>query len=175
MCYGDSVMSIIHDALKKTQDKIKGSDKSSSPKQIFNTPLRPGSYSQSQTSSNEKKIYGPKTIVFLTILTLLLFGSTLFYFLYDPAKPHLSATPTTATAPTSRIKTTSMANGQNIEQLVKGIQFQGTASNGTSTAALINDDIYEEGDTIRGLYIKTIRQDEIDLTAGEQSITLHIQ
>lgn len=168
-------MSIIHDALKKTQDKIKGNGTPVSPSPFLSAsgPQSNPSSGQPTPTAKTGQNYNTKILIFLIVLTIVVIGSIISFFVKGPSTNTSNISSAPSAAPVVVSKNT--PGDQNIDKLVKGLHFQGTASNGTSIAALINDDIYEEGDNINGLIVEAIRKNEIDLTAGGQQITLRIQ
>ena len=177
MCGGDYLMSIIHNALKKTQNKIDGKDKEKPQSPFFNPnptptepPPTPPPTTNDQNNPGGKSSKNNKVIIIAIVLIVLLAGGVGYFII---GGKNTSSQPTVIVEKTSPVVEGIPAEGSgNIKSLVKQIEFQGTASNGNSIAALINDDIYEEGQVVNGLTIKSIKKNELILEMDGQTVTI---
>ncbi|HBR14699.1 MAG TPA: hypothetical protein DD723_04030 [Candidatus Omnitrophica bacterium] len=183
-------MSIIHNALKKTQNQLdkKNGDKTkiyetfkqsrlaSKPTLRTSSPVsdnNPSSTSTNirsihtakKTETANKETFGKKPILF--ILGTFLVGAGFFLAFLIFKKP--STTPDRSSpAPSYVIKETHYGN------TVKLI-LNGTMMKGDKMIALINNEIYELGDSINGMKIENITLDGVELLNNGKIVTLRLR
>lgn len=195
-------MSIINDALKKAQASLL--EKSGSVETIHNTPEdqkpaqdattppapAPVPSAPAPAAATDKKSWD--TVILLEVLALCLIIGILFVFqpqifrsLYRP-KPirsgHVSLHPSLprplplSAAPPIIAKTLktvpSSVSARPAEPLVlNGIML----IEKDKTVALINDEIYRAGDSVQGKKITNITLEKVELTDGQETITLQVR
>ena len=167
-------MSIINDALKKTQqsfNKQNDQDISSLYEQIHSKP-KPETVTTEKISepqkSNPKKIFA----LFLSIAGIaILLSSLLIAF---SGKSHSRSKPVAFVKSIVARETAKIIKPPEKKQTYqKGELFlNGTMEMQGKTVALINDGIYEVGDTVDGKKITDIRMDGVELLSGDQKIFL---
>ena len=173
-------MSIINDALKKTQqnfNKQNDQDISSLYNQLHTKPKREETLKASSSPTSEKistpQKSNPKKVasLFLIVAGIALLLS--FIFLTVTGK-------SSKTKPLALVKSMVAKETAKMRKSVekrpapqKGELFlNGTMEMQGKTVALINDGIYEIGDTVEGKKIVDIRLDGVELLDGEQKIFL---
>ena len=158
-------MSIIHDALKKTQTNLH----TANPVTASPRPTNPNSMASPQQKSEplispSVKTSDAKMIVFISIVLILvgIFAAYLVNLLLSSSKSPVSQTP--------------MVKQKNpVYKLDKGaIVLSGTMMMGDRQVALINDDIYEIGDTIQGKKIIDISLKEVQLEENGRVTTISV-
>jgi len=170
-------MSIIHNALKKTQNQLdkKNGDKTKIYETFKQSRLasKPSSTSTNirsihtakKTETANKETFGKKPILF--ILGTFLVGAGFFLAFLIFKKP--STTPDRSSpAPSYVIKETHYGN------TVKLI-LNGTMMKGDKMIALINNEIYELGDSINGMKIENITLDGVELLNNGKIVTLRLR
>ncbi len=168
-------MSIIHNALKKTQEQLKDKDKSKDP---FFNPSGSGTPPGTPPTANDNndKPNNPFILIFLIVLTIACLGAVGYYLLGDSSVINLTKSKTIVENTTAEGSSTDpSAAAKQINDLAAGINFQGTMTSGEGTAALINDDIYEEGDIVGGMTIKSIKKNKVKLELNSETVTLKIK
>jgi hypothetical protein len=179
-------MSIIHDALRKTQNKMDnkdakagqpGPDPTSDAQKDVNIiyeklhqkkvdhSVPPGSPVKSAKTQPEKKANQAGPVLFLFLLIFALGGTV--YFIYfkgkkiNLPKPHFSSN-------SSHSRKTKPVPTYGDNEIV----LNGTMMMGDRQVALINNEIYELGETVKGKKIVSISLQKVELEEADGNITV---
>jgi len=163
-------MSIIHDALKKTQDKLDKTNnrpvKNASP-QISESkePLRstpPPAQPDQKPVVKLKPEPSPALtikIIPLTVITSIIVGAIFIYFqFFIKTDSPGSSTPLVRRSSISLFRST-----EKIERSSDAMVLNGTMTMGARKVALINNKIYEVGDFINGLEVLNITLEDVQM------------
>jgi hypothetical protein len=160
-------MSIIYDALKKTQEAIGGNDPAGAP------PPSPGP----NNSKNQPPIGWVVALFFgLLFIVIGFFGSTLMNLFHQSSqseiKFHLSEKPESApTTPSSPAQPA----GPSSSTAPAGIRLQGTMFMDGIYTALINDNVYKAGETVDNMTIRNITLEQVELEKNGEIIKLNVR
>lgn len=158
-------MSIIHDALKKTQENLTGTSAANTPASVgapLPEPVVVNSPKLKRTTDKAEKHY------FRTVtLCICAFAcGVIIYSLFHQLKFYLEPPP----APVPQRSTAKPQEPLAILQLplkktpaAKTIKLNGIITMGSKPAALINDNVYEEGGEVEGKKIQKILADRVEL------------
>ncbi len=159
-------MSIINDALRKTQESL-GKNQ------------HPDHPSSEQTASpdqhNPSQPVGWLVVVFLCVVLIIVgfFGSTLLNLFgqtkQTAMKANIPASNQNATPPKSSSGTA------NDSQDTPSLKLQGTMFMDGIYSALINDNIYKIGETVSGMEITNITLDQVQLNNGGTILILNVR
>jgi hypothetical protein len=181
-------MSIINDALKKLQSERQGPAPVATPNMapsVRNDIAPPApELTARPESSSRKTTSAPRRIVerafsrslFMYVL-IIVCGLVAFSLLkapvsYIPQTVQPAVAPTTPSArQTSAVQQTT---GTALPVGVLPMSVQGIVQTGDERTALINEDVYQVGDTIQGLAITAILDDRVILSQGSSEIVLKV-
>ena len=185
-------MSIINDALKKTQKNIENNDKNSSlPKlQQMEAPQQAYKPSHSQISQEPKepkklKKFKIFSLLFptVTLIIIVFFINYIYKKAYAPIpKLHLLS-PTkkekiSSKDPINPLQKTSESLNQTktqTPQALTSLQLSGIMKMDENFVALINNDVYSLGETVRGMVITKITLKQVFLSQGEENLILDVR
>lgn len=165
-------MSIIHEALKKVQDKLTPAHRYTEEPAISPVP----------TTQNPRKTLRLVALLSLPILTVFS-----LWFFYQQMKPVLPASVTSLKIPNIIQPLTPTLNKQTINKkpapATEQVQvsanseprLQGIFKQDNSHIALINDKMYQIGDKFNEMNIVSIEDDKVYLSGKDNSITLQLQ
>jgi len=185
-------MSIINDALKKAQAKLKKKIQTSPPEispinpPASPTPTAPPTPAAPATSVTsaiptgsimKRKKAWYNTISGLIGLFLFITGCLIAALLnlisHSKAKQQQAVQRTTAVQNTARIMRPLIKRAYQ-RASPSGLLLNGTMMTGDKRIALINDEVYEEGDMINGMEIVDISLKEVQLKSGSKIITVKV-
>jgi len=161
-------MSIIHNALKKTQEKLNQQDKNpSTSSSVYNSQN-----TSMPDSSNQKK---SPTLIYILCAAISIVIAFSFYILTQT-----NQTPGLLTFTPKESKTNQALDNivplLQIESTKKPrIQLQGIMQADGKNAALINDDVYEEGEIVDGMTITMITLEKVELDNNGEKIILRVK
>ena len=174
-------MSIINDALKKTQQNVANHQNSSNISELYanlhsKKPVeeRPNPASPAKAVQKISEKSSPKKILMLVffVIGIAVFLSSLILIFSSkkPPKP-IEVVKSLLTQGTSKLKAPEPKRTYEKGELF----LNGTMEMQGKTVALINDEIYEVGDIVNGQEITAIRLDGVELLKGGQKTFLSVR
>ncbi len=175
-------MSIINEALKKTQSKLQTAQKISalptSPQEPTLTPFSESNHFVSATlDPPSKEIRSQPThwpLIFLILGFLILF-IIIFTLLALSIKKTSDSAIIVDRRETKEILIPQKPHTSQKDEYSPPLKLQGVMMMKNKPAALINDEVYEEGEYIRGMHIQRISIDQVELSHKNQTIILKIK
>jgi len=161
-------MSIIHDALKKTQTAL-GNNPAPTNGSSERGPTPPSEPKSSQS-------VGWIVLAFVSVVLIIVgfFSSTLLNLFQQSSqsamKTNMASAPSMSPAASAGLSKTK--NNAPVEPL---LNLQGTMYMDGSYSALINDNIYKAGETIDGIKILGITLEQVELDKNGEIITMNVR
>ncbi|MBF0385247.1 MAG: hypothetical protein HQL27_05190 [Candidatus Omnitrophica bacterium] len=173
-------MSIIHDALKKTQANLEGKSTKNTiePNSTEGKKDRPSIVSHSPSSkASRPEEQKSRTPYLFAVLIILVIAVVAYYFFYLPSgksNPLDLIRSAVATKAPSLKKQEVNKLPQASLKTTEGVKLnlEGTMMMGDKRVALINGEVYQIGESVNGLIITDISLNKVLLKDGENTITL---
>lgn len=172
-------MSIINEALKKTQQDLKKKDATVSvktPAWVQHPAPQPAAAAIFTNPSLEQKKKNWHTIVLWELLALCVIGAVLFSLqpqIFDAFnKGNIPPPPIQTVSASPQRQTPAVSIARPVRPPPNAIILNGIMKTGNKWTALMNDEIYEEGDYIKNKKIDKISAEGVTLVDGKRTIFL---
>ncbi|MFT5169772.1 MAG: hypothetical protein ACI9F2_000827 [Lysobacterales bacterium] len=174
-------MSIIHNALKKTQEQLNAKDntinnpvlKPQTPTQTLKKKPQPLASENLATKKPKAVLLG---ILYFILVVMISFEATYIYSSVQKNQSQLVSSTSSMQPVTTSIKeptvSTNTANTQASTTVISDLKLNGTMIMGTKTVALINDNTYEVGQEINGAIITEITPNQVSLERKGESLLI---